>query len=71
MTLKELRKQRGFTQHQLADALGLKQRTVSSYERGERHPSPKTAQKIAALLGMTISEMWQTLYAPSRNDESA
>lgn len=37
-TFKQLRKERGLTQQEVADAIGTAKSTVNMYERGERHP---------------------------------
>ena len=43
MRIKELREQRGFTQKQVADALGCSPVTFLRYESGEREPSGKVS----------------------------
>ena len=47
--LKELRKQNGLTQQQLATQLGVTKSVVSFYERQERTPSPEVLRKMAAV----------------------
>lgn len=47
LRLSELRKQRGLTQEQLADKLGISSSTVSSYERGIREPNLEMIGAIA------------------------
>lgn len=46
-TLKELRKDMGLTQQQLADRLWLSKATVSYYEQSLRYPSPEIIVKLA------------------------
>ena len=45
----ELRK--GYTQTQIAEAVGITQQMYSFIELGERRPSVEVAKKIAAVLG--------------------
>lgn len=62
MRLEAVRKSHKLTQTELGKAVGVSQRAISSYEAGIRRPSPEVATKIATVLGMTIGEMWETLY---------
>lgn len=48
--LKDLRKQKGLTQKQLASLIGVKNSIVSFYETGDRIPSPEIIIKLAAVL---------------------
>lgn len=52
--IKTLRKTRGLTQSQLADALGVQRATVSNYEIGRRSPHIKELEKIASILGVSL-----------------
>ena len=45
--LKELRKQHGMTQQQLADRIGVTKSVISFYELKERAPSPEILIKLA------------------------
>lgn len=47
--LKSLRKQRGMTQKQLADLIGVQNSIISFYEVGDRFPSPEIIIKLAAI----------------------
>ena len=51
--LKELRKQQGLTQVQVAERLGLSKAVISSYEVASRHPSYDILIKMAAIYGVT------------------
>ena len=44
--LKTLREQRGETQQDLADLLGVTKNTISGYERGVRRPAGETALEV-------------------------
>lgn len=47
--LKELRKQAGLTQQQLASQIGVSKSVVSFYELRERTPSPEVLVKLASV----------------------
>lgn len=52
---KNLRKERGLTQQELADRLGTTKSTISMYERGERRPSFEIAEAITDFFGVDLS----------------
>lgn len=56
--IKELRKENGLTQLQLADAVGVSTRTIISLEKGQYNPSIMLAYKIARLFDTTIEELY-------------
>lgn len=56
--IKELRKENGMTQLQLADAAGVSTRTIISLEKGQYNPSIMLAYKIARLFDTTIEELY-------------
>lgn len=47
--IKHIRKKSGFTQVQLATALGISKETVAMWEVGARHPRPTEVYKMAQL----------------------
>lgn len=51
------RKQRGWTQPQLADALGLNLTQVKRYETGASQPSLDALRKIALTLSVSLDEL--------------
>ncbi len=53
--IKSTREQKGMTQEQLAEAIGMTQRMVSSYERGKVAVSRKAAGKISKVLGLSVA----------------
>ena len=55
--LAQYRKQRGMTQAQLADALGLHITQVKRYEAGSSQPSVDGLKKIAVLLHVSADEL--------------
>lgn len=52
--LKELRLERGFTQSQIAQLLGVNQTAVGKYERGELEPNIETLKKLADFFECSI-----------------
>ncbi|MBQ7851029.1 MAG: helix-turn-helix domain-containing protein [Clostridia bacterium] len=55
--ISRLRKERGMTQLQLADALGISYQAVSNWERGQSMPDISKLPELAALFGATIDEL--------------
>jgi len=53
----ELRKTQGITQIQMADALGVSQQTVNSYEVGRRRIPVSALPILARLLATSIDEL--------------
>lgn len=54
MRLKEIRKQRGLTQAEVAKKIGVAQNTYSQYENGKREMDTATLCKIADALNVTV-----------------
>ena len=52
--LKELRKTKGKTQKQMAEFLGLNERTFRQYEAGEVDPPSSKATKLAEYFGVSV-----------------
>lgn len=55
--LKILRKNKGLTQTQVADAVELGRQAYAYYEKGERAPSPETLCKLADFFGVSVDEL--------------
>ena len=55
--LKSLRMETGLTQKQLAQNLGVLERTVSYWERGERECDFSTLVKIAKFFNVSIDDL--------------
>lgn len=64
--LKRIRKERGFTQQQLADELELHLKSYQRYECGTRRPNIYMLLKIADILGVKASEL---LEEEGKNEE--
>ncbi|MNI62461.1 HTH-type transcriptional regulator ImmR [compost metagenome] len=52
--LKMLREQRGWTQTQAADKLGVSSQVISNYERDYRSPDKETLSKIAVIYNRSL-----------------
>lgn len=55
--LKAVRKARGMTQQELADAANINRVTIAKYETGQIDPTLDSARKMADALGVTIDEL--------------
>lgn len=55
--MKELRKERGFSQEAFADHAGLHRVAVGWIEQGKRVPSLKTLVRISQGFGISLSEL--------------
>jgi transcriptional regulator with XRE-family HTH domain len=62
----ELRKEKGLTQKQLADALNVTDKAVSKWERGLSFPDISMLEPISEVLGISIME----ILAGERQDAS-
>lgn len=51
----ELRKEKGLTLQQVADAIGVGNNTISRYENGKREPKLETWIKLAVFFGVSVS----------------
>ena len=57
--LRELRQERGITQEELAEALGVTRQTIIAIEKGKYDPSLRLAFKIARYFGKKIEEIFE------------
>lgn len=57
MKLKELRKDRGWTQAKLAAKSGISQTYISELEQGKKQPTLPIIKKLAVALGATTSKL--------------
>ncbi len=55
--LARLRKERGFTQVELAEKIGIIQALISDYERGKLRPYADVVVRFALVLGVTTDEL--------------
>ena len=52
--LREIRKEKGLTQQELGDAIGLHGMSISGYERGVKKPSFEALDNLAEALNVSI-----------------
>ena len=55
--LQELRKSRGLTQEELAEALYVSRTAVSKWESGRGYPSLDSLKEISSYFGVTLDEL--------------
>ena len=56
--VKKLRKKQSLTQEELAARIGVSPAYIGFIEQGQRNPSIKTADKIARVLGVKLSDLF-------------
>lgn len=57
--LRQLRGQRGWTQAQLGERLGVSRQAVNALESGRHDPSLDLAYRIAALFDLAVEEVFE------------
>lgn len=55
--LKKYRKKNGYTQKQLAEAVGVTQQAVAKWETDKASPDPEMLQKISSILNVTVDSL--------------
>lgn len=63
--LAQLRRTCGFTQQEVADRLGISNRTLSAWEQGRSYPDILSLPALAEIYGVTADEILQGEYAHS------
>jgi transcriptional regulator with XRE-family HTH domain len=58
-TLREFRRQKGWSQKDLADESGVGQDTISGIERGQHEPRPSTLRKLADALDVEVADFFR------------
>jgi len=58
--VKELRKEKGFTQEDLAEVIGVSRQTVNAIEKQKFDPSLNTAFKMAKLFRLPIESIFHS-----------
>ncbi len=58
-TLRAAREEKGWTQAQLADAIGVSRKTVNTVENGVFVPSTIIALKLAQALGQPVESLFR------------
>ena len=62
--MKAIRRKKGMTQKQVAEACGLADSTIRTYELGNANPKPATVAKIAKALGVSAAELYGVDWMP-------
>lgn len=57
LKIKQLRQQRGFSQQELADAVGTSVSYINEIEKGKKHPKNEKVAAIAGALGVTFENL--------------
>ena len=57
--VKELRKERGWTQSEFGEKLGISRQSVHSIEAGKYDPSLPLAFRIADVLGISLDKIFE------------
>lgn len=57
LNIKEIRKNKGITQHEMADLLNIKQQSYSDLENDKSIPGVNRLVEIASILGVTLDEL--------------
>lgn len=58
MTLKQFRENKGLSQTELGNIVGLKQTTISQYESGSRKPNLAIAKKLSDALEISLDDFF-------------
>jgi putative transcriptional regulator len=56
--IRELRKQLGFRQKDMSNALGVTRQTINAIENEKYNPTLKLAMKLAKLLNTTVEKLF-------------
>lgn len=57
LNLREKRREKNYTQKQVADMCGITQVSYSYYEIGKRQPKPDMLKKFASVFGCTVDDI--------------
>ena len=66
-----LRKEKGMTQKDIADKLGITDKAVSEWERDVAFPDTATIPKLAEILGVSVEELMQAKAVPVNGHKGA
>ena len=60
-----LRKEKGMTQKEIADQLGITDKAISNWERNIAFPDTATIPKLAEILGVSVEDLMQVKAVPA------
>ena len=66
-SIRDLRAERGMTQQDLADAIGMTRQTIIAIEQGKYSPSLEVAFQIAQVFGVGLDDVFH--YGPNPHDQ--
>ena len=58
ITMKEARHQKGLSQQELADKLGVSRQTINAIEKGDYNPTIRLCIGICKILGLTLNDLF-------------
>lgn len=67
--IKTFRREKGFSQEELAERCGLHRTYIGSVERNERNVTLSTLEVLATTLGVTVPELLTDRESPSNNEQ--
>ncbi len=65
--VKELRKNKGFTQEQIAERIGIEPPNISKLEKGTHFPLPENIEKIAKALDVKVVDLFDFEHFSNKN----
>lgn len=69
--ISKLRREKGMTQKELADMLGITDKAVSKWERDIACPDTQTIPKLAEILGMSVEKLMNAKPVPANGHKGA
>lgn len=67
--IKTFRREKGFSQEELAERCGLHRTYIGSVERQERNVTLSTLEVLASTFGVTVPELLTMHESPSNNEQ--
>lgn len=58
LAMKQARAERGLSQQELADKLGVSRQTINAIEKGDYNPTIKLCIGICRVLGLTLNDLF-------------
>jgi len=57
-TMRDARHQKGLSQQELADKLGVSRQTINAIEKGDYNPTIRLCIGICKILGLTLNDLF-------------
>jgi len=58
ITMRDARHQKGLSQQELADKLGVSRQTINAIEKGDYNPTIRLCIGICKILGLTLNDLF-------------